>query len=213
MFPLRLFRNLVIFAVVVDTAAFVWGYNHPLPQPALETKVAHEALAPFNKRHVEHITLHTDAIGDIGVAVSLPDPLPQGKMPILMVLGGLDTGEHNIRNIVDAGNNIIAGYDWPMPVKPPNGPAFLLQAPEFYSQAMIAPAQIATAIHWLTMQSFADQNRISILGYSMGALAALHSKLSLPPIRTSNRLGCVKRSCLSSASFSIRWNLLYTCQI
>jgi pimeloyl-ACP methyl ester carboxylesterase len=93
-------------------------------------------------------------------------------MPVVMVLGGLGTGENNIRDITDAGNNIIAGYDWPMPVEAPKDASILLHAREFYDRAMIAPAQIASAIDWIAAQPWADGNRVSLLGYSMGALVA-----------------------------------------
>ena len=61
--------------------------------------------------------LSSAALGDIGIIVSLPDPLPDRKLPILIVLGGLGTGENNIRYLPDAGDNAIVGYDWPIPVR------------------------------------------------------------------------------------------------
>jgi surfactin synthase thioesterase subunit len=172
MASLGIFRDvLVILAVGLVIAGFT-AYNRDLPQPAMVELTGREDLAPIGKRHVEHVTLHTDHIGDIGLALSMPDPPPTAAMPIVIVLGGLDSGENNIHNIPDAGNNIIVGYDWPMPLEAPKGPAFLLETPEFYMDAMNAPAQIASAIDWLATQTWADPDRISILGYSMGALAA-----------------------------------------
>lgn len=172
MASLGIFRDILAVLIVGIIIGAVAGYNRPLPDPSLVDLIAREDLAPLPGRRVEHVTLHTEFIGDIGLAISLPDPPPATAMPIVMVLGGLDTGEHNLRNITDAGNNIIIGYDWPMPVAAPNDPMFILKTPQFYKGAMDAPAQIASAIDWLTTQPWADPDHISILGYSMGALAA-----------------------------------------
>jgi hypothetical protein len=121
---------------------------------------------------IQHFILHTDGIGDIGITVSLPEPLPRFKLPIVMVLGGLGTGEQNIRNVPDAGDNAIVGYDWPMPVRLGGGVAFLTQSPSLYRRVMTIPAQVSSALSWLSGQPWADPQRVSMLGFSLGALAA-----------------------------------------
>lgn len=166
-----LLRLLFIF-LLSGALVLSWCYFRPLPLPVQAELSAHEHLSSPDQRTIEHVTLHTLSIGDIGLTLSMPSQEPQEKMPIIMVLGGLGTGANNIRAITNAGNNIVVGYDWPMTVNPPKNFGFLLEVPKFYKGAMIAPAQIAAAIDWLSVQPFADPNRISILGYSMGALAA-----------------------------------------
>ena len=37
-------------------------------------------------------------------AISLPDPLPEGRLPLVVVLGGIGTGEHDIRFDASAGD-------------------------------------------------------------------------------------------------------------
>jgi dienelactone hydrolase len=123
-------------------------------------------------RRLEQITLTGGPLGDIGIIVSLPDPLPAGKLPILVVLGGLGTGENNIRAIETPGDNAIVGYDWPMPVDFPKGRELVRQLPKLYRLVMDVPGQVASAIDWLAAQPWADDKRISILGFSLGALAA-----------------------------------------
>ena len=122
-------------------------------------------------RRLQHITLPGGELGDVGIFVSLPDPLPVKKLPVLVVLGGLGMGENNIRAIDNPGDNAIIGYDWPMPVDFPKGREFLRQMPDLYRRVTAIPGQIASAIDWLAMQSWADNQRISILGFSLGALA------------------------------------------
>jgi hypothetical protein len=115
--------------------------------------------------------LDAPGVGQIGLAISLPNPLPKRPLPIVMVLGGLATGERNIRNIPDGGDNAIVGYDWPVPTRLPQGWGFVRDAADLYGLALRVPGQVAAALDWLAGQGWADPQRTSILGFSLGALA------------------------------------------
>lgn len=147
-----------------------------LPGPDGNLQAERQPLPAPTGRRIEHITLHSESLGDIGIVVSLPDPLPSKKLPLLIVLGGLGTGENNIRYVGEAGNNAIIGYDWPIPVHFYSGISFLTQLPSLYSHLITIPGQVASTTQWLSSQSWADGQRISLLGFSLGALAA-------PPIQ------------------------------
>ena len=143
-----------------------------LPKPETELVAAATPLPANAGRTVQHVTLVTKHLGQIGIAVSLPDPLPAGKLPLLLVLGGLGTGENNIRTITEAGNNAIIGYDWPIPVRLPDGFRLVTSLPDFYHEAMTVPGQVVSALGWLLAQGWADSSRVSLLGFSLGSLAA-----------------------------------------
>jgi surfactin synthase thioesterase subunit len=170
-------RTVFLFLALAFALALLYRYyaENPLdflmpPQHDAPANVGTPVL--MEGRKLQHITLKGGRLGDIGIIVSLPEPLPAGKLPILFVLGGLGSGEDNISFIKDAGANVIVGYDWPIPVRFPTGAAFLIQMPELYDRVATIPGQIATAIGWLAGQPWADDNRISLLGFSLGALAA-----------------------------------------
>ena len=143
-----------------------------LPKPETELVADSTPLPGETGRKVEHIALLSQHLGPIGIAVSLPDPLPAGKLPVLLVLGGLGTGENNIRTITGAGNNAIIGYDWPIPVQLPGGVKLITSLPGFYHEAMEVPGQVVAALGWLLAQGWADPSRVSLLGFSLGSLAA-----------------------------------------
>ena len=172
---MKLSRLFCIIGAIIG-ALYIWlMLRDPLaslPPPVRNLSAALAPQEPLNKRHTEHVTLHSDALGDIGFIVSLPDPLPSEKLPLLLVLGGLGTGENNIRYVTDAGNNAVIGYDWPMPVHFYNGVEFITQMPDLYRRLMSIPGQVVSALYWTENQSWADKKRISILGFSLGALAA-----------------------------------------
>jgi hypothetical protein len=122
-------------------------------------------------RLVRHVTLSDERLGQINFTVSIPDPLPDSRLPIVVVLGGAGTGENNIRFIEGAGGNVIVGYDWPLPATLPKGLRLLPDLPSLRAHALSVPGQIAAMMDWLAMQPWSDPARISMLGFSLGALA------------------------------------------
>jgi len=142
-----------------------------LPAPESNLSTVNDAMPPPKGRILNHVTLHSEKLGDIGIVISLPDPLPTKKLPLLIVLGGLGTGGNNIRYIDDARKNAIIGYDWPMPIRFPSGFTLIQELPQLYHQVMTVPGQIVSAVGWLSSQPWADNTRISLLGFSLGALA------------------------------------------
>jgi hypothetical protein len=172
---MRLFIALVLLAAA-GTGGFICWLELRDPLAALpratENPIATGfAAEPRNGRMLQHVVLDAPNVGRIGLAISLPDPLPNRRLPILMVLGGLATGERNIRNIPGGGDNAIVGYDWPIPTALPQGWDFVRKAPDFYDRALRVPGQVAAALDWLAGQGWADPDRTSLLGFSLGALA------------------------------------------
>lgn len=121
-------------------------------------------------RLIQRHTIEDSALGRIGLVVSLPDPLPDRPLPILVVIGGLGTGLRAIRHAPPVGDNVVVGYDWPLPRKVPGGIDLFWQVPELYDRLISAPGQIAAMVEWVADQPWADRERVSLLGFSMGAL-------------------------------------------
>lgn len=166
------FGLLLVGAVALAFWAYTRNPLASLSPPEHGLKVERRALSAQDHRHVEHITLHGNTLGNIAFTLSLPDPLPPKKIPVVLVMGGLVTGEDSIRYIKDAGENAIVGYAWPVPVRLHGVSDFMLQAPGLYYSVMTIPGQVASALHWLIEQPWADAKRTSLLGFSQGALAA-----------------------------------------
>jgi dienelactone hydrolase len=125
-----------------------------------------------------HIVLPSHRLGDVGLTISFPDPLPARKLPVLIVLGGLGTGEENIDYLKGMGDNVLVGYDWPLPEQFPktNSVAARIdlasRIPDLYRRLMRVPPQVASGIDWIVRQPWADGTHISLLGFSLGAVAA-----------------------------------------
>ncbi len=143
-----------------------------LPRAGISLPTASGPVERRSGRQFRRHVLQSAGVGAIGLTVSLPDPLPNQALPVLLVLGGLKSGENNLRHAPMPGANAFAGYDWPLPRKLPRGGDLLRAAPELYRGLLAAPGQIAASIAWLAAQPWADARRISLLAFSLGALVA-----------------------------------------
>jgi hypothetical protein len=91
-----------------------------LPRSA-DARLVERRIVAAPGRTVEHVVVSDPVLGSIGFALSLPDPLPARKLPLVVILGGLGTGEHNLSAIESPGPNAVAAYDWPLPTALPRG--------------------------------------------------------------------------------------------
>jgi dienelactone hydrolase len=123
-------------------------------------------------RTLRHVALREPGLGEIRFVVSLPDPLPAGRLPVIVVLGGLARGQDNLAPLPDPGDNAVLAYDWPLPPSLPTGLDLLGRAPDLHRRVLSVPGQVDAALAWATEQGWADPERVSLLGFSLGALAA-----------------------------------------
>jgi len=123
-------------------------------------------------RTISHITLKADGLGEIGFSMDLPTSMPAHPLPVVILLGGLGQGRQHIRHITEPGPNALVGYDWPITRLPDGGlDALILALPALYREILTAPGEIAALTAWLTEQDWVDAERISLLGFSLGAFA------------------------------------------
>jgi hypothetical protein len=162
--------------LLIGVGVFAW---QELADPLSSLPRAAAAL-PLGERRSElragrllrHVTLADERLGHIDFTISLPDPLPEARLPLVVVLGGLGTGANNIRAIDSAGDNAIIGYDWPLPTAFPQGIRAITAIPSLRHSALIIPGQVSAMLRWLAQQPWSDPGRTSILGFSLGAIAA-----------------------------------------
>ena len=123
-------------------------------------------------RIIQQYTIDDSGLGIINIAVSFPNPMPSHPLPVLFILGGLETGFDSVQHVSDIGDNILVGYNWPINSKLPKGISILTESPSIYKGIYKSPGQIAKAIEWVSDQSWAEKEKISLLGFSIGAIAS-----------------------------------------
>lgn len=158
----------LLLSVVLGSLAW-WA---PLPRAAGATLLRSESNEPAEGRQVRHVLLEDASLGSISLSLSLPHPLPERPLPIVFVLGGLQTGQASIAHVREPGDNILVGYDWPIPRQLPSGAELAWKLLELRRSALVVPGQVAAAMGWVAAQPWADGERLSLLGFSLGAIAA-----------------------------------------
>ena len=123
-------------------------------------------------RIIQQYTIDDSNLGIINIAVSFPNPMPSHPLPVLFILGGLETGFDSVKHVSDIGDNILVGYNWPLNSKLPKGISILTESSNIYKGIYKSPGQIAKAIEWVSNQSWAKKEKISLLGFSIGAIAS-----------------------------------------
>jgi pimeloyl-ACP methyl ester carboxylesterase len=84
------------------------------------------------------------------------------------VLGALGSGQHSVGLIHSPGAAAIVGYDWPsLPRR--YGLREILSLQE---NALAIPSRMAAISRWTLAQRWADPSRVTLAGFSLGAIAA-----------------------------------------
>lgn len=168
---------LAVALVLAATAAWLHR-GDPLAALPRDTPsalaVVEERREPAKGRTLVHVALEGESVGLVRLVASLPDPLPPGRVPVVIVLGGLRGGANSVRRIAgvaDPGPNAIIGYDWPLPRDPSIG-EIVRRLPELRRSVLSVPGQVDAILAWAAQRPWADAERVTVLGFSLGALVA-----------------------------------------
>jgi len=116
------------------------------------------------------IILQNTQQGEVRILLSTPSEIPEEGLPVVIILGGLEVGKYTLKYIPDPGNNIIITYQYPYhPEYWYKGSAFE-QIPIIRSSVLTVPSQVLSLINWISYQEWADNNKMTVTGYSFGAL-------------------------------------------
>lgn len=166
----------VLALVLASAAAAIWQLARDpfaaLPRSATEASPHTVERERANGREWRRVHLDVEGQDDVELQISLPDPMPAQPLPVVLVLGGLDTGAQSVRHLPEAGSNVVVGYDWPIPRRLPRGFVALRMLPEICRRILSVPGDVSVALRWITAQPWADDERVTLVGLSLGALAA-----------------------------------------
>lgn len=132
---------------------------------------------------VELLSAKTDTIKAI---ISFPMNYQDTLFPVVTILGGHRIGRKNFSFIQNPGQNIIIIYVYSYQVKQWEEGFFLTELPRVRQAIVRTPGQVVELLHWIEQQSWTDTGRVSLLGYSFGALflPAVNRLASVSNIKT-----------------------------
>lgn len=135
----------------------------------LQDSVYHDAIISVNRTYHD-ITFFSLTTDTARIVLSLPDSVDGEKLPVMIIMGGLEIGRESLAYITNPGKNILIIYQYPYHPRYWYDGAAITQIPKIRNAVLIVPAQVVELLKWTHMQTWSDTSRISILGYSFGAL-------------------------------------------
>lgn len=123
-------------------------------------------------RVLSDVVLTAPGEAPVHFTVSLPEMDPDEPMPVQIVVGGLESGRNNVQRLPSPlGSNAVIAFEYPQRDaildKTRGIPGRILSIRD---GALATPRQLAAIVRWSGEQPWGDPTRISLLGYSLGAL-------------------------------------------
>lgn len=125
---------------------------------------------PGGQRRYREIVLSTGAGEPIRFTLSLPPEMPNVRLPVMVVLAGIKTGPRTLRNVPDPGPNVVLAFEYPLAREIGERDSKIARLPLVRRGAHLVPGQMLAVLRWLEVQPWADSGRVSLLGYSLGAM-------------------------------------------
>lgn len=183
---IRLLRRLVLFCLMLAVLAaglgFAW-YRHERdrdPMPLLERgpvvyRLLSERLQDITTRSGEARTYHEVRLdaglsGLVEFTVSLPKERTGKRFPAIAILGGVEIGQASLDYIPVHGANALLAYQYPESRVPWYEGSLAGKLPAIRRAVLDVPAQVEVLVAWLEAQPWTDRSRVSLMGYSFGAL-------------------------------------------
>ncbi len=177
-----------IFAVVVLMVGLLtallagWYFLEVAKDPLTEIDQRYSGLSTFhqasdtvNGHGGSRIYTEVDIVAEdrdtTRITVSLPVSINLNRLPVVIVLGGLEAGRKSLSYIPQHGNNALISYQYPFKPNYFEDGAYFTSFQHIRNTINKTPAQVCVALEWIKAQPWADTNRIILLGYSLGALA------------------------------------------
>jgi len=121
-------------------------------------------------RSYRDVVLVAEGLDSIRFTLSLPPPRDGMRLPVVMVIGGLEIGRTSLRYVGHHGDNALIAYEYPY------GPEYWYEGaspgdlPAIRRAVRRVPAQLEAVVRWAMRQPWADSSRISTFSYSFGAM-------------------------------------------
>lgn len=168
---------LLVAGALLGLGAWYTWHRDPMPLldrgPAAYRVVVDERVKVTTQegepRVFHRLTLDAGLSHPVRFTVSLPADSP-GPLPAVLILGGFEIGQASLGYLAHHGRNALLAYEYPVDPSLAHGLGWVRKAPQVRKAALEVPAQVEIILAWIRDQAWADPNRVSLMGYSFGAM-------------------------------------------
>ena len=121
-------------------------------------------------RVFHEVTLDAGLAGTVRFTVSLPKDQRGKRLPTVVILGGLEIGQASLGYVPTHGRNALLAYQYPGSREPWYEASLRGKLPAIRRAVLDVPAQVEALLAWVGAQPWADRSRVSLMGYSFGAV-------------------------------------------
>lgn len=171
---------LVFFTVIILMSSWILYEKYRDPISVLDQSSGKVQLAEDisinleglpNGRDYRHVFLTTEHLGTVEAMIGQPKNCTK-KLPVLLIMGGWETRAKYLKLIPNSDAYIIVMYKYPYSSQNWKTGNSLIEVFNIQDAIYSVPGQILTLSEWLSNQRMVDQDRISLLGFSLGAIFA-----------------------------------------
>jgi pimeloyl-ACP methyl ester carboxylesterase len=145
--------------------------DREVPAYSLVSRETYSLARKGEERLFRDLTFAADGVAPIRITVSLPGGDTAARLPVLVLLGGLKSGRDSLERLPAVGQNAVLAFEYPYSSEIRDKSAFILERLRAaHGAVMETPGQLAFVLGWLRTRPWADPARVSLLGYSLGAV-------------------------------------------
>jgi len=122
------------------------------------------------ERTYRHIRLFTEHLGNIEAFISEPKVIPKEGLPVVVIMGGLEVDAEIFRLIQDPGDNVYVVFKYPYTPEYWYEGTPIIEIPVIRKSMLNVPSQALALHQWVSKQPWAQKERVSLTGYSFGAM-------------------------------------------
>lgn len=143
----------------------------PLPDIARESVEPYAGEGCRPESRCADVSLHARGAPPIRFATALPAAASDERLPTVILFGGFRTGRESLKHLPELGQNAVVTYEYPVDRQAWKRASTVGRLTLGYDAAFRVPGQLAALLRWVRAQPWADPNRISLVGVSLGAMA------------------------------------------
>ncbi|MCB1136209.1 MAG: hypothetical protein KDK78_08075, partial [Chlamydiia bacterium] len=166
--------SLLLFSYGCSTTRYGSGPVGSLMRNPAHGAVVHQHVAPGSDKHQDRIftdyCMNAGCAGCARFSVSLPKTVPAGGLPIVIVLSGLDAGQHSLDLVPDHSGYAVIAYEYPEALHEAEGVGTVFQAGNIKDAVDSIPGQVLVISDWARTQPWSDGKPASLIGVSLGGM-------------------------------------------